>query len=703
MNKTLTHRSFYIFSLVLLITTLSSFYLVQEDEDIISLTRLQENQFTTENIVATTSNEGLSIFIKKGEKGEIIFYPNEDYWDITTHKFISIELQNNSTEIVRFDPVISYDNPRRKIGNSKKHKLTNKHIGFINPKETLVYNCVLIRDKVTVDDYPQAQEFPGMKGIPGGVILNFAGVDAKHIKGIKIEFPSQEFEQKLMLKRIFKHKNALPELYTKDKTSFFPFINKYGQYKHGEWAGKITNDEQFKEAIDKEALAFKKYTGSKEWNQYGGFSAGPRYEATGSFRTQKINNKWWLIDPTGHLFWSTGINGAGKLSVSTPINKREHFFEGLPNKDSEEGKRFYKKGSYNHGAANLYRKYGENSELKYTEISLQRMKNWGLNTLGGWSVENINEFEESKRLPYTVIIHETSPEINDKFPDVFDPQWEINLEEKLKKKLYGKGNDPFLFGIYINNEIHWGTPNSIASNVLSKGKLSYAKQEYIHVLREKLKTIEAFNALVGTTFESWKELAITHVDKKDVKWSLLEETNTKYYTLMCETYFQISKKLVSKYAPNKMYIGCRWHGNHKNGINTKVGAKYLDLLSFNAYENEVEFYPHPSKEIDKPFIISEFNFGALDAGKFFTGLGYASTQRNRGEKYVNFVQGALRNPKCVGVHWFMWANSTTAGKGNGENANCGVVSMTDQIYYELVGYMRKINYHIYNYRTGVEL
>ena len=32
------------------------------------------------------------------------------------------------------------------------------------------------------------------------------------------------------------------------------------------------------------------------------FKNGPKYNATGHFRTQKINDKWWIIDPSGCLF-----------------------------------------------------------------------------------------------------------------------------------------------------------------------------------------------------------------------------------------------------------------------------------------------------------------------------------------------------------------------------------------------------------------
>ena len=67
-----------------------------------------------------------------------------------------------------------------------------------------------------------------------------------------------------------------------------------------------------------------KYT---KWYQKGpklrkkGFKNGPKYNATGHFRTQKINDKWWIIDPSGCLFWSTGVNAAGILEIDTPVTK----------------------------------------------------------------------------------------------------------------------------------------------------------------------------------------------------------------------------------------------------------------------------------------------------------------------------------------------------------------------------------------------
>jgi len=266
---------------------------VEKKETIIDLKTIDSNSYKHNNLSVNQTKDGLEVAIKANNKGSITIHADK-YWDLTEWVFLSLELENKTDTQVRFDPIILYDNPKR--GNPDK-KVKNKYIGFLQPRESLDFNCVLIRDKKNIEDYPQAKDFPQMKGMPGGVILNFDGIDAKRIKGIQIIFPAQETAIKVVVKRLFKNRNGLPELYTKNKNDFFPFINKYGQYKHGAWEGKITNDSQFSDAINKEEADLKAHKGSAEWNEFGGFKKGPQFEATGNFRTQKVNGKWWIIDP----------------------------------------------------------------------------------------------------------------------------------------------------------------------------------------------------------------------------------------------------------------------------------------------------------------------------------------------------------------------------------------------------------------------
>ena len=380
---------------------------------------------------------------------------------------------------------------------------------------------------------------------------------------------------------------------------------------------------------------------------------------------------------------------------------REHFFDWLPAKDDPVYGDFYRRGEFSFGKANLHKKYGGYKPWQYTKLSLQRMKSWGLNTFGGWSVETVKEHQPKDRVPYTAYIGTISPKLNSKFPDVFDPTWEESVRKKIKWKADKLNEDPFFFGYFVDNEMHWYEPNSMAQHILQNKPQNHGKKTYINRLKKQL-SIAEFNAKTKSDFTDWNAVLKNTAKIKNI--GALEQFNIVYYEDMCHIYFSTIKKAIKELSPGNLYLGCRWHvdGQHRNKYNVPIGMQYLDIISFNQYDNELDTFAYPGKDtLDKPYMITEFNFGALDSGKFYPGLGVAADQRNRGEKYCNFIESALRDPNCVGAHWFMWGNSTTAGRSVvGENANCGLVSETDTPYYELIQYMRKTTYNLYQYRTS---
>jgi len=46
-------------------------------------------------------------------------------------------------------------------------------------------------------------------------------------------------------------------------------------------------------------------TATVELSRYGGWKAR-RVKATGFFRTEQVDGRWWLVDPEGYLFLSVG-------------------------------------------------------------------------------------------------------------------------------------------------------------------------------------------------------------------------------------------------------------------------------------------------------------------------------------------------------------------------------------------------------------
>ena len=88
--------------------------------------------------------------------------------------------------------------------------------------------------------------------------------------------------------------------------NYMPFVDRFGQYAHGTWRYKVKSYDELRADLAGERGKLRGAPDS--WDEYGGWASGPQLEATGSFRTEKVDGKWWFVTPSGHLFYSLGIN-----------------------------------------------------------------------------------------------------------------------------------------------------------------------------------------------------------------------------------------------------------------------------------------------------------------------------------------------------------------------------------------------------------
>ena len=93
-----------------------------------------------------------------------------------------------------------------------------------------------------------------------------------------------------------------------------PLVDEFGQWIPDEWPGKARNIEDLRAAWNEEDKALQ--TNRFNVSKYGGFLE-TKSRASGYFRVEKIDGKWWFIDPEGHYFisaGSTGINPGGSFA-----------------------------------------------------------------------------------------------------------------------------------------------------------------------------------------------------------------------------------------------------------------------------------------------------------------------------------------------------------------------------------------------------
>ena len=493
------------------------------------------------------------------------------------------------------------------------------------------------------------------------------------------------------------------------KDEFFPFVDKFGQYKHRQWKNKVKTEADFATRIKEEDAFNASLPKIKNRDKYFGL-IDPKYKfkATGRFYTKKIDGKWWLITPEGNLFWSHGIDTVGRNS-DTPITKREHYFDDVSDKRFIHkfygGKHSYHKGpmeSFDFSIKNLTLKYGEKFQEKYAKIIGKRFSVWGINTSGAWSTDFVMRHS---KIPYAFLggsggaksfqgksklIEYWKPMV-----DYFEADFEKNTHKWMEKNAEFL-RSPYCIGAFVDNELPWQAKDySTAMRILTCPKTQKAKQVFMMMLKDKYNEIEALNSAWKSKYENWDSFLNTDnfiPTTQEGKADMLA-LEVKYY----ERYFSVCRSAVKSVAPDTLYLGCRFAWG--NSTVAKVASKYCDVVSYNVYRDNVDGFSLPNGAVDKPIIIGEFHFGNQDAGIFGGGLRPRKTMQDRVDSYETYVISALENPAIVGAHWFRWFAQITTGRcGDGENYSVGMVDICDTPEYPMIKKAHELSTKLYDVR-----
>ncbi|MHC4788750.1 MAG: beta-galactosidase [Planctomycetota bacterium] len=494
-----------------------------------------------------------------------------------------------------------------------------------------------------------------------------------------------------------------------------PFIDRYGQYMHQDWPGKVGSDEELVEQREAERRRLEAMPPMPERDEYGGWASGPKLEATGWFRTEKVDGKWWLVTPKGTLFFSNGIDCV-ILWYPTFITEREDYFRQLPPRDGPLGV-CYGFDDDPHGntgplgeaggetlnfyQANLIRKYGEGWREEWMDVTFRRMAAWGFNTVASWSDPQI--YQRSP-LPFVVEVWlDEGPRRIDgmrggyrrKMHDAYAPSFEQAMGAALAEAGELYGDNPLCLGYFVDNELSWGGDGSayIAVATLESPPDQPCRQAMVRMLEQKHGSLAALNEAWGTEAASWDELRAPQ-DRND---ACTEDLNA-FIREFSLKYFRTVDAALARHAPHQLYLGCRFAS--RNRISVDACAEVADVVSFNIYSPRVE--PEQwgwTEELGKPCIIGEFHSGATDRGSVNGGIVEVSSQAERARTYIEYVNSVADLAAFVGCHWFMYMDEPVTGRSlDGENYNAGLVSITDTPYYELLEAARKAHEGVYERR-----
>ena len=619
----------------------------------------------------------------------VTFRPPQDTWDCSQAQRLLVHIRNPGDEPLEMHV---------RVDDAKREQAAHG-FGGIAPHSTGVVD-------VRLNALPFRLSHPlkliGMRGGPG-----VGGeLDTAHIKRLFIFLAKPKKSHQFELLRI--ETTNIGAMQTLDADKFLPFVDEFGQFKHGDWPGKLHSAGEFAARLKAEDADLAAHPAPADRDTYGGWAAGPKLEATGFFRTAKHDGRWWLVDPDGRLFWSQGMDCV-RQSSETPLTDRTNYFAFLPPHSGDFGQFYAKRGrapvgyykdvnrveAFNFVGANLLRKYGaEWSELD-VDRAHRRLASWGYNTVGNWSERAV---VSKRHTPYVATASAWSPTIAGsqgywgKFPDPFHPDFAPALRKALAKD--NTIGDQWCLGVFVHNELAWGHETSLAEAALQSPVDQPAKREFIADLEKKYGDIAKLNAAWGTKHASWDALRAAQAapDAKRAKDDL-----AAFYTRIAEKYFEVCRTEVKRAAPHQLYLGCRFASKNERAI--RAAAKFCDVISFNRYDYTVANDKLP-EGLDLPMIIGEYHFGALDRGLFHTGLKATKDQNDRAVKYRAYLEGALQNPLLVGAHWFEYRDESVTGRFDGENYQIGFVDVCDNPYPETVAAAREIGAKLYTLRAG---
>jgi hypothetical protein len=232
----------------------------------------------------------------------------------------------------------------------------------------------------------------------------------------------------------------------------------------------------------------------------------------------------------------------------------------------------------------------------------------------------------------------------------------------------------------------------------SRADASPAKRAFLAQLQAKYGDIAKLNAAWATNYANWASLNEPVKFKDPLSEAVMADLSAMLKSFGQE-YFRTVQSELKKADPDHLYLGCRFAGYSTElleGI-----SQHCDVMSFNVYRLSVDPKEFTFLEAyDRPVVIGEFHFGSLDRGMFNGGLVSVVDQAARGRAYQNYLRSILEHPKFIGAHWFQYTDQPTIGRYDGENANCGFVSITDTSYPELITAARQVHSEMYLRRFG---
>lgn len=478
-----------------------------------------------------------------------------------------------------------------------------------------------------------------------------------------------------------------------------PLLDELGQSTLHEWSAKTRSAEEMIERLEAQQERAPSQQWPAQFSPWGGWT-GDRWEATGYFRSHNDGRRWWLVDPDGFPFWSAGMDCVTP-TIESAYGGLESALTWLPDPDDPSRgavRRGTDQPTVDYLISNFVRAFGLDAWRERWEThALAQLRQFGFNTVGNWSDWRM---AARSRFPYVrplSLAFPKTPLIYRDFPDVYDGRFTEDAAA-FAQQLGETADDPAMIGYFLGNEPTWGFASEPpAAGMLFVTASCATRVAFREFLQQRYEDDPAFA-------QAW-DMPVTLANVTNGQWTTpltpaaLRDCEA-FSEVMVARLFDGLSDACRAVDPQHLNLGARYHTAPPDWAIS--GMRSFDVFSVNCYRDQVPdaaFAPISAK-LNRPILIGEWHFGALDVGLPASGIGRVQDQDARGQAFRVYAEDAAARPWCIGVHYFTLYDQSALGRFDGENYNIGFLDVCNRPYEPLARAARTTHERLYEVVQG---
>jgi len=476
-------------------------------------------------------------------------------------------------------------------------------------------------------------------------------------------------------------------------------IDELGQSALHEWPGKSRTPREVTERLKEQLEKAPNHRLPTSFSRWGGWKE-LKFEGTGFFRRQHDGRRWWLADPDGHAFWSSGPDCV-RIDCEATLAGLEPAFAWLPDRGGPYEAAYEGWGrrgeSISFLAVNLIRAFGQEQwRERWAEIALAELRRLGMNTVGNWS-----EWRHARDtgFPYVRPLEPKrrgAPPVFRDMPDVFSPAF-VEDAAGFAEQLRGTADDPALIGYFLTNEPAWSFSRCpVAEDMMYATPSCETRRALADFVRRRHGSDAGASAAWGM------DIRLSELAEGEWKRPFTEAARADleaFSTIMVDRLFRTLSEACRRVDSRHLNLGIRYGDPPPRWA--LEGMRCFDVFSANCYQDRASRgYGTISQYLNQPVLIGEWHFGALDVGLLASGLMRVKNQTARGKAFRVYLEDAAAQPWCVGAHWFTLYDQSALGRFDGENLNIGLLDICHRRYDELCEAARMSHERLYAVAAG---